>query len=83
MSSRSPLLASSRRHRATIDDTAPALVLPNRRAMDLRLLDTVRQFAEEKLEQSGEQEALRGNRARWYVDLVESLEPVGFETLSV
>jgi len=40
-----------------------------------RLLDTVRQFAEEKLEKSGEQEALRGKHARWNVDLVESLEP--------
>ena len=40
-----------------------------------RLLDTVRQFAEEKLEHSGEQEALRERHARWYVGLVEELEP--------
>ncbi|HVG24499.1 MAG TPA: BTAD domain-containing putative transcriptional regulator [Thermoanaerobaculia bacterium] len=40
-----------------------------------RLLDTVRQFAEEKLEQSGEQEPLRDRHARWYVQLVEELEP--------
>jgi predicted ATPase/DNA-binding SARP family transcriptional activator len=40
-----------------------------------RLLDTVHQFAEEKLAQSGEQEALRERHARWYVQLVEELEP--------
>jgi predicted ATPase/DNA-binding SARP family transcriptional activator len=40
-----------------------------------RLLDTVRQFAEEKLAQSGEEEALREKHARWFVSLVESLEP--------
>jgi predicted ATPase/DNA-binding SARP family transcriptional activator len=40
-----------------------------------RLLDTVRQFAEEKLEQSGEQEALREQHARWFVSLAEELEP--------
>ncbi|HEV7240016.1 MAG TPA: BTAD domain-containing putative transcriptional regulator [Thermoanaerobaculia bacterium] len=40
-----------------------------------RLLDTVRQFAAEKLEQSGEQDALREKHARWFVSLVESLEP--------
>ena len=40
-----------------------------------RLLDTVRQFAEEKLDQSGEQQALRERHARWYVSLVEELEP--------
>jgi predicted ATPase len=40
-----------------------------------RLLDTVRQFAEEKLAQSGEEEALREQHARWFVSLVESLEP--------
>ena len=40
-----------------------------------RLLDTVHQFAEEKLAQSGEQEALRERHARWHVELVEALEP--------
>jgi predicted ATPase/DNA-binding SARP family transcriptional activator/Tfp pilus assembly protein PilF len=40
-----------------------------------RLLDTVRQFAEEKLQQSGEEETLRERHARWYVQLVEELEP--------
>lgn len=40
-----------------------------------RLLETVRQFAEEKLEASGEQDALRDRYARWYVQLVEELEP--------
>ncbi|HET8773495.1 MAG TPA: BTAD domain-containing putative transcriptional regulator [Thermoanaerobaculia bacterium] len=40
-----------------------------------RLLDTVRQFAEEKLAQSGEEEALREQHARWFVALCESLEP--------
>ena len=40
-----------------------------------RLLDTVRQFAEEKLSQSGEEDALREQHARWFVSLVESLEP--------
>jgi predicted ATPase/DNA-binding SARP family transcriptional activator len=40
-----------------------------------RLLDTVRQFAEEKLAQSGEEAALREQHARWFVSLAESLEP--------
>ena len=40
-----------------------------------RLLDTVHQFAEEKLAQSGEQEKLRERHARWHVELVEALEP--------
>ena len=40
-----------------------------------RLLDTVRQFAEEKLVESGEEAALREKHARWFVSLVESLEP--------
>ncbi|HYC88669.1 MAG TPA: NB-ARC domain-containing protein, partial [Thermoanaerobaculia bacterium] len=40
-----------------------------------RLLDTVHQFAEEKLAQSGDQEEMRERHARWYVQLVESLEP--------
>ncbi|HEX6096575.1 MAG TPA: BTAD domain-containing putative transcriptional regulator [Thermoanaerobaculia bacterium] len=40
-----------------------------------RLLDTVRQFAAEKLAQSGEEEALREQHARWFVNLTESLEP--------
>ena len=40
-----------------------------------RMLDTVRQFAEEKLAQSGEEAALREEHARWFVSLVESLEP--------
>ncbi len=40
-----------------------------------RLLDTVRQFAEEKLAQSGEEDVLRDHHARWFVTLCESLEP--------
>jgi len=40
-----------------------------------RLLDTVRQFAAEKLEQSGEQDALRRKHAQWFVSLVEAAEP--------
>ncbi|HVE72137.1 MAG TPA: BTAD domain-containing putative transcriptional regulator [Thermoanaerobaculia bacterium] len=40
-----------------------------------RLLDTVHQFAEEKLKASGEEETLRERHARWYVGLVEELEP--------
>ncbi|HUR83421.1 MAG TPA: BTAD domain-containing putative transcriptional regulator [Thermoanaerobaculia bacterium] len=40
-----------------------------------RLLDTVHQFAEEKLKASGEEDTLRERRARWYVQLVEELEP--------
>jgi len=40
-----------------------------------RLLDTVRQFAAEKLEQSGEHEALRERHARYFFELVERAEP--------
>jgi predicted ATPase/DNA-binding SARP family transcriptional activator len=40
-----------------------------------RLLDTVRQFAAEKLEKAGERESLRAAHARYYLDLAESLEP--------
>jgi predicted ATPase/DNA-binding SARP family transcriptional activator len=40
-----------------------------------RLLDTVRQFAGEKLEESGERELLREKHARFFVDLVEEAEP--------
>jgi predicted ATPase/DNA-binding SARP family transcriptional activator len=43
-----------------------------------RLLDTVRQFAVEKLEQSGEQAALRARHAQWFVSLVEAAEPLIF-----
>ena len=40
-----------------------------------RLLDTVRQFAAEKLEKAGERESLRAAHAQYYLDLAESLEP--------
>jgi predicted ATPase/DNA-binding SARP family transcriptional activator len=40
-----------------------------------RLLDTVRQFAAEKLDEAGERESLRATHAKYYVDLAESLEP--------
>jgi predicted ATPase/DNA-binding SARP family transcriptional activator len=40
-----------------------------------RLLDTVRQFAAEKLDKAGERESLRAAHARYYVELAESLEP--------
>jgi predicted ATPase/DNA-binding SARP family transcriptional activator len=40
-----------------------------------RLLDTVHQFAEEKLSASGEADAFRERHAQWYVQLVEALEP--------
>jgi predicted ATPase/DNA-binding SARP family transcriptional activator len=40
-----------------------------------RLLDTVRQFAAEKLAESGEAAALRERHARYFLQLVESLEP--------
>jgi len=40
-----------------------------------RLLDTVRQFAAEKLAESGESAALRERHARYFLELVESLEP--------
>ena len=39
-----------------------------------RLLDTVRQFADEKLQQSGEQAALRERHARFYFQLAERSE---------
>jgi predicted ATPase/DNA-binding SARP family transcriptional activator len=40
-----------------------------------RLLDTVRQFAAEKLAESGEEQSLRDRHARWFVALVEEAEP--------
>lgn len=40
-----------------------------------RLLDTVRQFAAEKLEESGERDAYRQRHARHFVALVEAIEP--------
>jgi predicted ATPase/DNA-binding SARP family transcriptional activator/DNA-binding CsgD family transcriptional regulator len=40
-----------------------------------RLLETVRQYAREKLRDSGEHETLRGRHARWCVGLVEEAEP--------
>ncbi|HEX2834820.1 MAG TPA: BTAD domain-containing putative transcriptional regulator [Thermoanaerobaculia bacterium] len=40
-----------------------------------RLLDTVRQFAVEKLEQSGERETLRERHARYFFELVARAEP--------
>jgi predicted ATPase/DNA-binding SARP family transcriptional activator len=43
-----------------------------------RLLDTVRQFASEKLIDSGEELALRYRHATYFVDLVEEAEPTLF-----
>jgi predicted ATPase/DNA-binding SARP family transcriptional activator len=40
-----------------------------------RLLDTVRQFAAEKLDAAGERDALRERHARYFLQLVEALEP--------
>ncbi|HEX7832530.1 MAG TPA: BTAD domain-containing putative transcriptional regulator [Thermoanaerobaculia bacterium] len=40
-----------------------------------RLLDTVRQFAVEKLEQSGERDLLRERHARYFFELVARAEP--------
>jgi predicted ATPase/DNA-binding SARP family transcriptional activator len=40
-----------------------------------RLLDTVRQFAAEKLQQAGETEGLRAAHANYFLELVEALEP--------
>jgi predicted ATPase/DNA-binding SARP family transcriptional activator len=40
-----------------------------------RLLDTVRQFAAEKLDAAGEREQLRTAHAQYFLKLVESLEP--------
>jgi predicted ATPase/DNA-binding SARP family transcriptional activator len=40
-----------------------------------RLLDTVRQFAAEKLDEADEREALRERHARYFLELVERLEP--------
>jgi len=40
-----------------------------------RLLDTVRQFAEEKLAEAGERDELRARHARYFVAFGESLEP--------
>ena len=40
-----------------------------------RLLDTVRQFAAEKLDEAGERETLRERHARYFLQLVEELEP--------
>ncbi|HKO54929.1 MAG TPA: NB-ARC domain-containing protein, partial [Thermoanaerobaculia bacterium] len=40
-----------------------------------RLLETVRQFAEEKLEQAGERERFRERHALFYFELIEAAEP--------
>jgi predicted ATPase/DNA-binding SARP family transcriptional activator/HPt (histidine-containing phosphotransfer) domain-containing protein len=40
-----------------------------------RLLDTVRQFAAEKLDEAGERELVRDRYARYHLELVEALEP--------
>ncbi|HEX8618692.1 MAG TPA: BTAD domain-containing putative transcriptional regulator [Thermoanaerobaculia bacterium] len=40
-----------------------------------RLLDTVRQFAAEKLDEAGERDALRAAHASYFSNLVETLEP--------
>jgi predicted ATPase len=40
-----------------------------------RLLDTVRQFAAEKLDAAGERDSLRAAHAQYFLSLVESLEP--------
>lgn len=40
-----------------------------------RLLDTVRQFAAEKLDEAGERERFREAHARYFLDLVEEAEP--------
>jgi len=40
-----------------------------------RLLDTVRQFAEEKLTASGERERIRERHARYFLAMMESAEP--------
>ncbi|HVR40878.1 MAG TPA: BTAD domain-containing putative transcriptional regulator [Thermoanaerobaculia bacterium] len=46
--------------------------------MRCRFLETVRQFAAEKLEQSDEREALREKHARYFLELVERAEPLLF-----
>ncbi|MBV9496844.1 MAG: hypothetical protein JOZ54_21560 [Acidobacteria bacterium] len=40
-----------------------------------RLLETVRQFATEKLEQAGERDRFRERHARFYFELIEAAEP--------
>lgn len=40
-----------------------------------RLLDTVRQFAAEKLDAAGERDAIAGRHAQYFVKLAEALEP--------
>jgi predicted ATPase/DNA-binding SARP family transcriptional activator len=40
-----------------------------------RLLDTVRQFAAEKLDAAGEREQLRAAHAQYFLNLIEALEP--------
>ena len=40
------------------------------------MLDTVRAYAAERLEEAGETGALRARHARWFLDLVERAEPL-------
>lgn len=40
-----------------------------------RLLETIRQYADERLVESGEDEVLRERHARWFITFVEAAEP--------
>ena len=40
-----------------------------------RMLETIREYALEKLDEAGEVEAIRGAHARWFAELVDRAEP--------
>lgn len=46
-----------------------------------RLLETMRQYAQERLQESGEEPALRGALCGWYGDLLERHDPEHFATV--
>lgn len=56
-------------------DKSLVLVEHSARATRYRLLETVRQYARARLEESGEAEAIRQRHARFYLTLAEAIEP--------
>ncbi|MCU1348901.1 MAG: Signal transduction response regulator / Disease resistance protein [Acidobacteria bacterium] len=56
-------------------DKSLVMRAPQEREARYRLLETVRQFAAEKLQESGERAAIRDRHAQFFVGMIEAAEP--------
>jgi non-specific serine/threonine protein kinase len=60
---------------AHLIDQSLVLVSEHAGAARYRLLETVRQYAQERLREAGEEPALRNQHAAWFLNLAEQAEP--------